>query len=295
MKNILHNCTLCPRACAVDRRRSRGFCGGGMSAAIDLAQLHHWEEPVISGSKGSGALFFSGCTMRCAYCQNFEISRHCRGREYDAGGMAELMLDLQSRGAHNINLVTPGHFTTQIAGAVIRARNEGLIIPVVWNSNAYELPETLRLLDGLVDVYLPDFRYWDDSPAEKYSSAPGYAEIARCAILEMHRQVGYINMRNGLAVRGLLVRILVLPGLIEQVESILGWIADALGPETHVSLMGQYYPAHEAARFPEINRSLRPDEYERCLEALDRLGFENGFVQEVGSSARYTPEFLKEG
>jgi putative pyruvate formate lyase activating enzyme len=291
----LHNCTLCPRACAVDRRRARGFCGGGMAAAIGLAQLHHWEEPVISGSKGSGALFFSGCSMRCAYCQNHEISRHCRGKEYDSESMAGLMLGLQSRGAHNINLVTAGHFTVQVASALGLARREGLILPVVWNSNAYELPETLRLLEGLINIYLPDFRYWNDATAVKYSSAPGYPETARRAILEMHRQAGRIEVSEGLALRGLLVRILVLPGHVEEAESILGWIADTLGPETHVSLMGQYYPAHEAERFPEINRSLHPDEYERCLEALDRLGLENGFVQEVGSSARYTPGFLREG
>ena len=290
----LHNCTLCPRACAVDRRRVRGFCGGGMAAAIDLAELHHWEEPIISGSKGSGALFFSGCSMRCVYCQNFEISRHCRGKEHDSASMAELMLGFQSRGAHNINLVTAGHFTPQVADAINRAKREGLILPVVWNSNAYELPDTLRLLEGLIDIYLPDFRYWDDSTAVKYSSAPGYSETARRAILEMFSQVGHIKTNGGLAVRGLMVRILVLPGIAEQAESILGWIAESLGPETHISLMGQYYPAHEAARFPEINRSLREEEYERCLEALDRLGFENGFVQEVGSSARYTPKFRRE-
>lgn len=294
MISRLYDCRLCPRTCAVNRRTARGFCGGGLRAAIDLYRLHHWEEPVISGTNGSGTVFFSGCTMRCAYCQNHEISRVCSGREYEADEMAGIFLDLQARGAHNINLVTPGHFTPQIAGALAVARDLGLHVPVVWNSNAYELPETLRLVDGLVQIYLPDFRYNDDAAAMRYSSAPGYVAHARNAILEMHRQVGRLSLAGNCAVSGLLVRILVLPGMAAAAESILRWIAEILGPGTFVSLMGQYYPAHEASRHPELNRSLDQEEYDRCLEALDRLGFKNGFVQEVGSSAAYTPEFRRE-
>ncbi len=262
-----------------------------MMATTNLAQLHHWEEPILSGTQGSGTLFFSGCTMRCVYCQNYKISHRCVGTEYDADGMARLMLGLQLRGAHNINLVTPTHFTSVIARAIERAKREGLVIPVVWNSNAYELPETLRIVEGLVDIYLPDFRYWNEETAQKYSSAPQYPEIARRAIVEMHRQVGQIQLHDGLASRGLLVRILLLPDHVSEAISILEWIADSLGNETYISLMGQYYPTHRASHFPEINRAIRADEYERFLQAAEHLGFENGFLQEVGSSAEYTPEF----
>lgn len=288
---IMNACGLCPRECGVNRFVETGYCGGGAAARVNLHRLHLWEEPVISGTGGSGTIFFSHCTMGCAYCQNYLISQEGRGTERSAAEVAAMMMELQDAGAHNVNLVTASHFTPQTAEAVRLARARGLRVPVLWNSNAYEKPETLRMLEGLVDIYLPDFRYVDTEASERYSDAPGYPGIAKAAILEMHRQVGHLSVRDGIAEKGLIIRILVIPGLHESVRRILLWVRDALGPETWISLMGQYYPVHRSAEFPEINRPVTEEEYEACLGYLEELGFENGFVQEVGSSSDYTPEF----
>jgi putative pyruvate formate lyase activating enzyme len=206
--------------------------------------------------------------------------------------VAAAMLRLQADGAHNVNLVTPTQFTPMLRAAIVLARARGLRVPVVWNSNAYELPETLRQLAGLVDIYLPDFRYFDEAAAVAYSAAPGYPEVAKAAIREMFRQVGHLVVGDdGLATRGLLVRLLVLPGNVNRVDGILRWLAREIGPETHISLMGQYYPAFRAGQFPELARPLCADEYEPLVDLLAELGMENGFVQEVGSDAGYTPDF----
>lgn len=288
---IMNACGLCPRECGVNRFVETGYCGGGAAARVNLHRLHLWEEPVISGTGGSGTIFFSHCTMGCAYCQNYLISQEGRGTERSAAEVAAMMMELQDAGAHNVNLVTASHFTPQTAEAVRLARARGLRVPVLWNSNAYEKPETLRMLDGLVDIYLPDFRYVDTEVSERYSDAPGYPGIAKAAILEMHRQVGHLSVRDGIAEKGLIIRILVIPGLHESVRRILLWVRDALGPETWISLMGQYYPVHRSADFPEINRPVTEEEYEACLGYLEELGFENGFAQEVGSCSDYTPDF----
>ncbi len=290
-QTFMKNCTLCPRECGTDRFAGTGFCKSGAMPRVNRSQLHFWEEPVISGERGSGAIFFSGCTMRCVYCQNHRISQEGRGTDRTPEELAAMMLDLQERGAHNVNLVTASHFTPQAAEAVRAARGRGLSVPVVWNSNAYEKPDTLRLLDGLVDIYLPDFRYWSPEAAKRYSATADYPERAKEAIVEMHRQCGHLEVREGIAAKGLLVRLLVLPGMADSIRDILAWIRDALGSETWVSLMGQYYPAYRTAGFPEIDRPVSEDEYDRCLLFLDELGFENGFTQEVGSCSDYTPEF----
>jgi putative pyruvate formate lyase activating enzyme len=284
-------CRLCPRECGVDRHSAAGYCGGGAAARVNLHRLHFWEEPVLSGTGGSGTIFFSHCTMRCVYCQNYRISHEGRGAERSTEELAAMMIDLQEAGAHNVNLVTASHFTPQAAEAIRLARAKGLRVPVVWNSNAYEKPETLRMLEGLVDIYLPDFRYFDSATAERYSEAPGYPERAKKAIMEMHRQAGDLAVRDNTAAKGLIIRLLVIPGLHESVRDILSWIRDALGNETWISLMGQYYPVHRSCEFPEINRAITVTEYEECLGYLDELGFENGFIQEVGSCADYTPDF----
>jgi putative pyruvate formate lyase activating enzyme len=202
-----------------------------------------------------------------------------------------MMIDLQSRGAHNINLITASHFTPIAAEALFLARSDNLIIPVVWNSSAYEKPATLRLLEGLVDIYLPDFRYIDPAAAQRYSSAPDYPEWAKKSIAEMFRQAGHLVVTDGIAASGLIVRLLILPGQTDSIRKILLWIRDNIGAETWVSLMGQYYPVFRSGEFPEINRSVTREEYEICAGYLDELGFENGFLQEVGSSGEYTPEF----
>ncbi len=288
---MMKACTLCPRECRANRFEAAGLCGGGAVAKVNLHQLHHWEEPVLSGTRGSGTIFFSHCAMRCVYCQNFRISREGSGTERTEDELASMMLELQEAGAHNVNLVTAGHYAPRAATALRLARERGLRVPVVWNSSAYEKPETLRLLKGLVDIYLPDFRYFDPALAVRYSAAPDYPAHAQRAIAEMFRQAGHLAVKEGIATKGLMIRLLVLPGQAGEIRKILSWIRGALGAETWVSLMGQYYPAHRAGEFPEIHRSVTEEEYELCLKYLDELGFENGFAQEVGSCADYTPEF----
>ena len=297
------SCTLCPRACGVNRAETTGLCAMGASLRVALAQLHFGEEPCLSGTtsletgeaRGSGTIFFSGCSLRCVYCQNHDISMGGLGHELSVDDLTALMLELQRSGAHNVNLVTPTHFTPLVRQALIQARANGLSIPVVWNSSAYETVETLRTLEGLVDVYLPDLRYMDPAAAARYSAAPDYPKFACAAILEMHRQVGQLIVENGpagqLARRGLIIRLLVLPGNLGRTDLALDWIAENLGSGTAISLMGQYYPAHRASEFPEISRCLRPIEYAAVRRHMEKLGFENGFVQRVGSSSSFTPDF----
>jgi len=263
--------------------------------------LHSGEEPVLSGPAsqpgGSGTIFFSGCALRCVYCQNHDISfgngeAGGLGHALSVDDLTALMLELQQAGAHNINLVTPSHFAPQVRQALVLAKASGLTLPVVWNSSGYETVETLRSLAGLVDIYLPDLKYMDQQAAARYSSAPDYPRVATHAILEMHRQVGQLVLDDaGLGVRGLLIRLLVLPGNAGRTDLALDWIADTLGVDTAVSLMGQYYPAHRAGEFPEINRCVTPGEYEAVRARLEALGFLHGFVQAVGSSETWTPDF----
>jgi putative pyruvate formate lyase activating enzyme len=290
-RNILSRCTLCPRECGINRFTESGYCGGSAEIIINLHRLHFWEEPVLSGTRGSGAIFFSNCTMGCVYCQNFRISQEGRGSARTVEEVSDIMIVLQEAGAHNVNLVTASHYTPLVAEAIRTARGRGLHIPVVWNSSAYEKPETLRLLDGLVDMYLPDFRYFNSTIAIRYSSAPDYPEWAKKAILEMYRQAGHLVLFKGIAAKGIIIRLLVLPGQTGAMRDTLAWIRDAIGVETWVSLMGQYYPTYRSHEYPEINRPVTEEEYQQCLGYLDELGFEKGFVQNVGSCADYTPEF----
>jgi len=300
--NPLAPCLLCPRACGVDRTQKPGLCGMGANLRVALAQLHVGEEPCLSGTtpletgdvRGSGTIFFSGCNLRCVYCQNHDISMGGLGHDLSEDDLTAMMLELELAGAHNVNLVTPTHFTPLVRQALIQARTNGLTIPVVWNSSAYETVETLRTLDGLVDIYLPDLRCMDAKAAARYSGAPDYPEVACAAIQEMHRQVGRLVVENGLARRGLIVRLLVLPGNAGRTDLALDWIAANLGTGTAISLMGQYYPAHRAHEFPEIDRCLRPIEYAALRRHMEKLGFENGFVQRVGSSAAFTPDFRQD-
>jgi len=291
----MSGCMICPRACGADRAQKPGLCGMGANLRVALAQLHHGEEPVLSGPSpeagGSGTIFFSGCSLRCVYCQNHDISIGGLGVELAVDDLTAMMFELELSGAHNINLVTPTHFTPLVRQALLLARANGLGIPVVWNSSAYETVESLKSLEGLVDIYLPDLRYMDSAAAARYSSAPDYPEVACAAILEMHRQVGQLVVEDGLARRGLIIRLLVLPGNAGRTDLGLDWIAANLGTHTTISLMGQYYPAHRAHEFPEINRCLKPIEYKAMRSHMEKLGFENGFVQRVGSSAAFTPDF----
>lgn len=299
-------CFLCPRACGAVRSRRPGRCGGGATMRVALVQLHHGEEPVLSGladgARGSGAIFFSGCALGCVYCQNHDISieepegaegLHGLGREIGVDDLTAAMLELQLSGAYNINLVTAGHYAPLVRQSLLLAREHGLSLPVVWNSSGYETVETLRLLDGLVDIYLPDLRYMDATAAARYSGAPDYPKAATFALCEMRRQVGdlVVDETTGLARSGIIVRVLVLPGDAGRADLALDWIADTLGTDTAVSLMGQYYPTHRAGEFPEINRGVTAAEYARLYDRMADLGFTRGFSQAVGSSEDGTPDF----
>ena len=273
---LLQSCTACPRNCRVNRLEDKfAVCKTGRHAVVSSHFPHHGEEDCLRGWKGSGTIFFTGCNLRCVFCQNFDISWQVRGRPAPPRELAAMMLELQAQGCHNINLVTPEHVAPQIVQALPFAIEEGLRLPLVYNTSAYDSMESLALLDGLVDIYMPDFKYWDAEMARKYSRAPDYPEVARRAIKEMHRQVGNLVIEdNGLARRGLLIRHLVMPEDVAGTRAVMQWIADELSPETYVNIMAQYHPAGKVSRsdHAEINRRVTPAEYERALDAAWRAG-----------------------
>ncbi len=294
-------CDLCPRHCRVDREAGRlGFCRAPARAKVVQASLHHWEEPCLSGTRGSGTIFFSECNLRCVFCQNAEISQGDLGREVSVAELARMMLDLQARGAHNVNLVSPTPYVVPIREAIIEAGHGGLTIPVVYNTNAYETVDALRSLDGLVRIYLPDLKYPGDAEGEemarRYSQAPRYFETATAAIREMHRQVGPLRLDpDGVATRGVIIRHLVIPGHVEATKRVLDWIAADLPRGVHVSLMSQYVPHHRAADFPEINRRLTRREYQAALDYFFAIGLEDGWTQELSSADdAYIPAWERE-
>ena len=273
---LLQSCTACPRNCRVNRLEDKfAVCKTGRHAVVSSHFPHHGEEDCLRGGRGSGTIFFTGCNLRCVYCQNFDISWQVRGTPAPPRELAAMMLELQAQGCHNINLVTPEHVAPQIVQALPFAIEEGLRLPLVYNTSAYDSMESLALLDGLVDIYMPDFKYWDAEMARKYSRAPDYPEVARRAIKEMYRQVGNLVIDdNGLARRGLLVRHLVMPEEVAGTRAVMQWIADELSPETYVNIMAQYHPAGKVSRsdHAEINRRVTPAEYERALDAAWRAG-----------------------
>lgn len=279
----LRCCDLCPHECRVNRLKGEtGICRSGLKPKIASANLHRGEEPPISGTKGSGTIFFSGCTLRCPFCQNFPISQLGNGTELTTFGLAEKMLQLQQRGAHNVNFVTPTHFLPQILAALWLAIPRGFRLPLVWNTSGFEKVDALRLLDGVVAIYLPDMKYADEAVARELSVAPDYPALNRAAVLEMLRQVGQLRMdEDGIAVQGLIIRHLVLPEGKAGSGEILPWIAEHLGRETYVALMSQYFPAGKANCIPGIDRPVNHDEYDAACEALEASGLENGWVQEL--------------
>ncbi|HEX9079817.1 MAG TPA: radical SAM protein [Desulfuromonadaceae bacterium] len=278
----LKACDLCPHGCGVDRiRGERGICRSGLLPRIASANVHRGEEPPISGVNGSGTIFLSGCSLKCRFCQNFPISQLGNGEEITTTALAARMLRLQRLGVHNINFVTPTHFLPQILAALWLAIPQGFRLPVVWNSSGYETVEALRLLDGVVAVYLPDMKYSDDETAALLSGAPGYRDINRAAVGEMLRQVGHLRVDDdGVSIGGVIIRHLVLPGGLAGTGQTLAWIADNLGRETHISLMRQYFPAHLALETPGIGRKITDEEYDEAAEYLEEFGLENGWVQE---------------
>jgi putative pyruvate formate lyase activating enzyme len=285
-------CHACPVDCGIDRSVRPGACGATDVIRISNVQLHHWEEPPISGTRGSGTIFFSHCNLHCRFCQNSEISQLGGGRETTTEELLTAILQLRDQGAHNINLVSPTQYTEQLIPVLEQAVPE-LGIPVVWNSNAYEKVETLRKLEGLVRVWLPDLKYRSDELARDCSAAPGYFGHAAAAVTEMARQAGPNRYADdGTLQSGLIVRHLVLPGHTDDSKAILDWIARNLGIDTTISLMAQYYPAWHAKELDGMNRRLTPREYETVRDHLLELGFDAGFTQDLTSATEdYTPDF----
>jgi putative pyruvate formate lyase activating enzyme len=259
-----------------------GSCRSGFRPKIASANLHRGEEPPISGTKGSGTIFFSGCTLQCVFCQNFPISQLGNGEELTTAALAQKMLQLQRRGAHNINFVTPTHFMPQILAALWLAIPQGFSLPLVWNTSGYERVDALELLEGVVAIYLPDMKYADDSVARQLSNAGDYSEANREAVREMFRQAGQLESDdNGIAVKGLIIRHLVLPEGKSGSSVTIKWIADNLGTETHIALMSQYFPAGRSAAMTGIDRPVNQDEYDAAVEALAAAGLDNGWVQDL--------------
>ena len=293
--DITH-CTLCPRKCGMDRTRAAGFCGGGSEIRAARRALHHWEEPCTSGTGGSGTIFFSGCSLRCCFCQNAVIRTGHFGAPLTIDQLGACMLDLQQQGAHNINFVTGSHYTPWIVSAVQKIRDK-LHIPIVWNSSGYEDAETLAMLDGVVDIYLPDFKYFCAETAEKYAQARNYPEVAAYALTEMLRQVGTpVFDENGILQRGMIVRHLVLPGHRHESMALLKALSQLLPKEDFLlSLMGQYTPPSEACPYKNLNRRLTTMEYQSVLHCAQELDFQ-GFSQELSSAqASYIPPLNLEG
>lgn len=286
------NCVLCPRKCGVDRSIQAGYCGTREMPLVAKCMLHHWEEPFLSGTNGSGAVFFSGCNLGCVYCQNHTIRDGGVGMPCSAEDLAKDYLALQGQGAHNINLVTAAPYMPQVAKSLSLAKTRGLRIPVVYNSSGYELVDALRMLDGLVDVYLPDWKYVSPVLSAKFSNAPDYAEVAEEAIGEMHRQVGDLALdEQGLAVSGLAIRHLVLPGCVDDSRRVLDKIVTRLPISTTVCIMSQYTPQKDVTAFP-LNRRVTAREYERVISYALSIGLYNILMQEAESAqSSYTPDF----
>jgi putative pyruvate formate lyase activating enzyme len=273
---LLQGCRVCPRHCRVNRLDNKfAVCRTGRYATVSSYSPHHGEEGCLRGWRGSGTIFFSGCNLRCVYCQNFDISWRVKGSPTPSRELAAMMLELQGCGCHNINLVTPEHVVPQILEALPFAIEAGLRLPIVYNTSGYDSMESLELLDGVVDIYMPDFKYWDSQMARKYSRAPDYPLVARRVLKEMHRQVGDLIIdENGLAKHGLLIRHLVMPGDMAGTGEVMRWIAQELSPATYVNLMPQYYPAGKvtSSEFPEINRRVTAVEYEQAIDQAWRAG-----------------------
>ncbi len=306
-------CTLCPRSCHADRtdiNKSTGFCGAGIRPIVARAALHMWEEPCISGKEGSGTVFFSGCSLGCIFCQNYDIAHEGNGKEISIERLSEIFLELQDKKANNINLVTPTHFVPQIIEALILAKNNGLEIPIVYNTSGYENVDTIHMLDGLIDVYLPDFKYFSSDLSRKYSRVDDYFEKASLAVKEMVRQTGepLFRSKNGsllsadeyddeaLIYKGTIVRHLLLPGCLADSKEVLHYLFDTFGNRIFISIMNQYTPLKQVSGIPELNRKVTATEYDALIDYALSIGIENGFIQEGDVAAEsFIPNFNGEG
>ena len=289
------NCNICQFKCNINRNeKNLGVCKIGGKIKISYVSTHMWEEPCISGTKGSGTIFFTGCNLRCVFCQNYKISRkESEGREITEEELANIFLEKQKEGIHNINLVSPTPYISYIKKAIIIAKKKGLQLPIVYNSNGYENVESIKELDGLIDVYLPDFKYADDMLAKKYSGAINYKESAIKAIKEMYRQVGNAKFdKDGIIQKGIIIRHLVLPNNVENSKKVLEEISKNIDKEVYISLMGQYIPQDNSNKYEELNRKITKEEYDEVIDYFFEVGLENGFMQELGSaSEEYIPNF----
>lgn len=299
IQQLTADCALCPRRCHVNRAAGqRGFCGQTTELTAARAALHFWEEPCISGTSGSGAVFFSGCSLQCVFCQNHNIAIGKDGRIITPERLSEIFLELQEKGAANINLVTGSHFIPQIVYALEQAKIKGLSIPIVYNTGSYEETASLELLDGLVDIYLPDLKYLSSDLSLRYSHAADYFEKASAAIAEMFRQAGtpVFDTKTGLMKRGVIVRHLLLPGRTADSKRLLRYLHDTYGNNIYVSIMNQYTPLPHVAAFPELNRTVTECEYEKLLSFAEKIGIEKGFMQEGGAAQEsFIPSFDGEG
>lgn len=282
-------CEICPRRCKVDRDIKNGYCGSNNRLTIAKVMLHHWEEPIISGVNGSGAIFFSGCSLKCIYCQNYKISSEGIGKEIGINDLIEVFKKLENLGAHNINLVSPTHYAKQIVEALKIYKPK---IPIIWNTSGYENVETIEFLKDYIDIYLTDFKYFNNELAKEFSYANNYVECCKKAILKMRENQPEDIIENGIMKKGLIIRHLVLPNCIEDSKNIFNYISKELGNSTYISLMSQYVPCYKALNNKKLNRKLKPVEYKIVLNYIKKLNFKNGFLQDLSSSNEcYTPNF----
>ena len=297
--SYMSDCTLCPRRCHANRAAGKtGFCGQTAQLRAARAALHFWEEPCISGDCGSGTVFFSGCSLQCIFCQNHEIALGESGKAISVERLSRIFLELQEKGAANINLVTAGHFIPQVCRALELSKADGLSIPIVYNTGSYEEVASLRLLEGLIDIWLPDLKYFSGALSARYSSAPDYFQVATAAIAEMFRQTpaAVFDPETGLMQRGIIVRHLMLPGQAADSKKLLRYLHTTYGDAIYISIMNQYTPLAGVSGIPGLNRRVTPEEYRRVLDFADRIGIENGFMQEDGTAAEsFIPPFDYEG
>ena len=294
MRELLQKCEICPHKCKIDRTKNQvGRCKSKDTVKLALASIHNFEEPCISGRNGSGTVFFSNCNLSCEFCQNYEISQQGLGKEISIERLAEIFIEQQSRGADNINLVSPTSYALQIIEAIKIAKNNGLKIPIIYNTNGYENIETLKLLEGYIDIYLPDLKYSENDLAKKYSKIENYFEIATSAIKEMYRQVGENEYdESGIIKKGIIIRHLILPNHTENSKKVLKWIAENMPKNITVSVMAQYFPTYKAKEIKDINRKITKYEYQKIENYLYSLDLENGYIQEMGNNEEiYVPKW----
>ena len=289
--DLISKCEICPRRCKVNRYEKKGYCGCNDKIRIALVSKHYFEEPCISGKNGSGTIFFSNCNLNCIFCQNHDISQGGKGKDVTIERLAEIMIEQQNRGANNVNLVTPTMYVEQIIKAIDIAKNNGLNIPIVYNTNGYEEVETIKKLKGCVDIYLPDFKYFSNELAIKYSKVPNYFEKATSALLEMQSQIDEYVFDGGIMKKGMIVRHLVLPNHIQNSKNVLKWIKDTLRDDIYVSVMAQYFPTYKAVDDELIGRKLSFSEYKKIEQFFYNLDIKNGYIQELG---KHEEEFLPE-